>query len=194
MKYSLISNQIPWIGVEVSARVPVSNKKSKSQASSHPASASVTFCCLLKNCIFVIEASQTFCVHGEWKGLTLIAAENPALGSQWKCHCCEKKQNLPRLQIQLSSINWSLTNSPRPPRGWCQACRFISSHFFLPLVWPNWPGLFAALVRAGMPLLPAASCAKRRHRWHLDPYCRWLCTSPDKSSPSGLTPSRGEAK
>lgn len=119
MKYSSISNQIPWIEAGVSAKVPVSNKKNESQASSHPASASVTFCHLWKNCIFLIEASQTLCVHGEWRGLTLHSSREPCPRLSAKT---PSLQDLPRLQIQLSSINSSLTNSPRTPWSRCGAC------------------------------------------------------------------------
>lgn len=40
---------------------------------------------------------------------------------------------------------------------------FHQLSLILLLLWPTRPGLLAALVRAGMVLLPTASCAKGKH-------------------------------
>lgn len=117
MKHSSISNQMLWIEAGVSAKVPVSNKKNEKQVSSHPASASVTFCHLWKNCIFLIEASQTSCVHGEWRGLT--AQQQRTLPQALSKNIISVR---PAKAENPSRINSSLTNSPRPPWSRCGAC------------------------------------------------------------------------
>jgi len=61
----------------LSATAPVFNEKRITQAHHHPASSSVTFCHLQKNCTFLTGASQALCGLGEWGALTLQSSLLP---------------------------------------------------------------------------------------------------------------------
>lgn len=176
----------------VSARVPVSNNKSKSQASSHPASASIILWSLKELYFSNWSITNIMCpwwVEGsgsvqQQRTLPQVLSEN-AIAARKETESAKAAD----LVKQYKLIFNKFTRTPMELIWSMIYCCFISSYFLLPLVWPNQTGVFAALVRAGVALLPAASSAKRRYH-----YCRWLCIPPDKSSPSGLKPSRREAK